>query len=302
MKIITLGTGAGRPSLLRNSSATLLEYEGDNLLFDCGESTQMQLMRANARWGKIGVIFIGHLHGDHLNGLPGLLGTLSMSERQSPLMVFGPPGIQKYLEVLQSIKTLWVNFPLQVIEIRETGILLETDRYRVLANPLEHVIECWGFRFQEKDRPGHFDVEKAARLGVPDGPERGRLVSGEAIILPDGRKIEPQEVVGPPIPGRAIAYCCDTRPCESEMELTNRVDLLIHETTFEHALKGEANEWGHSTSTDAARIARDSKAKQLLMTHVSQRYLDAEALLHEAQEIFPDSQMAQDLGIFEVPG
>jgi ribonuclease Z len=300
MRLITLGTGAGRPSLIRNSSATALEYEGDLLLFDCGEATQHQLMKAEVRWGKLDAVFIGHLHGDHLNGLPGLLGTFSMSERQAPLKVFGPPGIARYVQLLQECKTLWVTFSLEVHEIRQSGVLLETPRYAVTAAPLDHVIECWGFRFQEKDRPGHFDAKRAAQLGVPDGPERARLVKGEAVTLPDGRVIRPEACVGPKIPGRSVAYCCDTKPCASELALTQGADWVVHEATFEEALKAEANAWGHSTTVDAARIARESSARRLLMTHISQRYQDGTALLREALEVFPETTLAVDLGVYEV--
>lgn len=296
MRIITLGTGAGRPSIHRNSSATALEYDGDVLLFDCGEAAQLQLMRTPIRWSKLSAIFIGHLHGDHVNGLPGLLGTMSMCERETPLKLYGPPGLKKYLEVLQACKTLWVNFPLTVTEIREAGPILETPRYSVASAPLNHVVECWGFRFQEKDRPGHLILEKVKQLGIPDGPERARLVHGERVVLADGRTVDPEECVGPKIPGRSVAYCCDTQPCESELGLAEGVDLLIHEATFDPSLKAEANEWGHSTNADAAEIAGRCGAKRLLLTHVSQRYTDGAVFLNQAREIFAETLLAEDLG------
>lgn len=300
MRVITLGTGAGRPSLTRNGSATALEYEGDVLLFDCGEATQHQLMRTPLKWGKLRIIFIGHLHGDHVNGLPGLLGTLSMSERHEPLKVFGPPGIKKYLEVHRECQSLWVNFPLEVEEIRGEGVLYETTRYQVRTIRLRHVIECWGYRFEEKDRPGHLDVVKAAELGIPDGPERGRLVRGETITLANGRQVQPRECVGPPVPGRFLSYCCDTMPCEAAVRLSENADLVIHEATFDQAMGAEANAWGHSTTADAARTAKEAGARRLLMTHISQRYTDSQVLLREAGEIFPEVLLAEDLAIYDL--
>jgi len=300
MRIITLGTGAGRPSVQRNASAMAIEHEGDILLFDCGEGTQTQLMRSSLHWGRLEAIFIGHLHGDHVNGLPGLLATLSMSERKTPLRLCGPKGLKKYLRILQECKTLWIDFPLDILEIEESGRIHEAKRYWVEARPLDHVIPCWGYRFQEKPRPGHLDPERAAALGVPTGPLLGKLVEGEAVSLADGRIIHPDACVGPPIPGRSVAYCCDTKPCQACLELGDGVDWLVHEATFDASMEKDAVEWGHSTNVGAARIASEAKAKQLLLTHISQRYQDGGEFLAQAQEVFGASSLAADLETIEL--
>ncbi len=300
MRLITLGTGAGRPTIQRLTSASVLEYEGELFLFDCGEGAQVQFMRSPLRWGKLSAIFLSHMHGDHLNGLPGLLGTLSLNDFPHPLKLFGPPGLFQYLEVLKSTKVLWVNFPLEVKEISASGVILETETYRVETAPLNHVIECWGYVFKEKPKPGTFDSEKADRLGIPFGPLRAKLVNGESITLPDGKTISPNEIVGPPKPGKSFAHCLDTKPSRNVEILAQGVDVLLHEATFAEELKKEAHHWGHSTATDAAQAAKSAGAQRLILTHVSQRYQSGDILLKEAGEVFSATELAEDLREFEI--
>lgn len=178
MRIITLGTGAGRPTLKRAASAVGLEYEGKTFLFDCGEGTQLQLMKSPFHWGKMSAVFISHLHGDHVNGLPGLLGTLSLSDRAEELSVFGPKGLKKILDAYRDCNTMNLRYPLKIHEIKKPGVLWSEEMFQVVAAPLDHVIPNWGYRFEESTRPGTFDAAKAAALGLPDGPIRARLVRG----------------------------------------------------------------------------------------------------------------------------
>lgn len=300
MRIITLGTGAGRPTLRRASSAAGLEFLGNTFLFDCGEGTQLQLMKSSFKWGKVAAIFISHLHGDHVNGLPGLLGTLSLSDRQEKLRVFGPKGLKSFLKVFQKHQHMNLRYPLEVVEIRTPGILWETDTYRIETHPLEHTVKCWGYVFREKDLPGHFDEEKAEQIGIPSGPLRGRLVKGEAITMEDGRTFHPQDFLGPTRPGRAVAYCLDTRPCPTARRLAQGVDLLLYEATFVQDHQQDAHEWGHSTAADGARLAREAEVRNLVLTHISQRYQNDDVLWEEAQAIFPNAAIANDLDVFEV--
>lgn len=300
MRVITLGTGAGRPTLQRNASATALEYEGDTFLFDCGEGTQLQLMKTAFHWGKIRAVFIGHLHGDHVNGLPGLLGSLSLSDREAPMQVFGPKGIRKFLNNFFKCQATQLRFPMEVVEISTSGVLWDAENYTVEAHPLEHTLKCWGYVFREKDRPGEFDAAAAEKRGVPVGPVRGQLVKGETVKLEDGTVLRPEDFVGPPRPGRSVAYCLDTRPCRGAVALAEGVDLLIHEATFGAEFQQEAHDWGHSTAADAARTAREAGARQLILTHISQRYPDASILLKEAREIFPNVRLASDLEVFSI--
>lgn len=300
MRVITLGTSAGRPTLYRSASAVALEYEGDVFLFDCGEGAQLRMIESPLRWGNLHSIFITHLHGDHLNGLPGLLATLSFSERVAPLKLFGPPGIKKYLQLLREIRSMWIRFPVEVVEIQSPGILLEDKKFQVETQPLNHVIECWGFVFREKPRAGRFDEKKAEALGIPIGPLRGQLVQGKTIQLPDGKIVEPNEVVGPPRKGRSVAYCLDTRPCEGDLRLAFEADLVIHEATFDESMKQEIETWGHSTAKQAAQIAKQANAKRLLLTHISPRYFEGKELLREARSQFKESEIAYDLSEWKI--
>ncbi len=309
MKVIPLGTSSGKPTLYRNVSALAVVREGEWLLFDCGEAAQTQIMRAGLSPNRLAAIFITHLHGDHFNGLPGLLATMGLDRRERPLTLAGPRGIRQYLEMLARLKILYLNYPLDVQEFAPSDfrdsdskslLVYETPAYEVIAAPLDHRIFAIGYRVEERPRPGKFDLERARELGIPEGPLYGRLQSGQSIQLEDGRVIAPGEVVGPPRPGKTVAYCTDTRPCDTAVALGRRADLLIHEATYTQDLIAEAEDFGHSTAAQAARIAERACARRLLITHFSTRYPDASPLLEEARAVFADTLMARDLAEFEV--
>ena len=300
MRIITLGTGAGRPTLRRASSATGLEYQGHTFLFDCGEGTQIQLMKTPFHWGKLQAIFISHLHGDHVNGLPGLLGTLSLSDRQEPLTVFGPVGLKKLLQVHQDCQTLGLRFELTIHEIETPQSLMQNGDYEIDTLPLDHVIPCWGYRFRESPLPGRFDAAKAQAAGIPPGPLRAELVAGRDITMPDGRSFASSDFVGPRRSGRSFVHCLDTKPCEAAVTLARDTDLLLYEATFCGEGGERAHEWGHSTARDGAEIAKAAGVGELVLTHISQRYGDPRELLSEAETVFPKVRVASDLDIFEV--
>jgi ribonuclease Z len=303
MRVIPLGTSSGKPTLKRNVSALAVAREGEWLLFDCGEGTQMQLARAGLNPSRLSAIFITHLHGDHFNGLSGLLSTMGLDRRTRELTLVGPQGISEYLDTLARLKILFVNYRLTIREftsISGTALVYETSDYTVSARALDHRVFAMGYRIQERERPGRFNLERARALDVPEGPLFGRLQSGKNVQLDDGRVIHPSDVLGPPRPGKSIAYCTDTRPFAGSLELARGVDLLIHEATYLEDFAAEAHVYGHSTAMQAARIARDSAARQLLITHFSTRYPDAAPLLEEARTIFPNTIMAYDLLEVEV--
>nr|AIA10966.1 B12 binding domain protein [uncultured bacterium] len=303
MRIIPLGTSSGKPTLKRNVSALAVAREGEWLLFDCGEGTQTQIARAGLNPGRLAAIFITHLHGDHFNGLPGLLSTMGLDRRTRQLTLVGPQGMREYLDTLARLKILFVNYPFEVKEygsMRELTTVYDAADYTVIAYPLDHRIFDIGYRLQERPRPGRFDLERATALGIPEGPLFGRLQSGKDVQLDDGRVIHPSDVLGSPRSGKAIAYCTDTRPFAGSVELARDADLLVHEATYTKELTEEAREYGHSTAAQAGCVARDSGARQLLITHFSTRYTDATPLLEEARAVFSNTIMAQDLVEVEV--
>lgn len=303
MKVIPLGISSGKPTLRRNVSALAVAREAEWLLFDCGEGTQMQIGRAGLNPSRLAAVFITHLHGDHFNGLSGLLATMGLDRRVKDLSLVGPAGISEYLDVLARLKILYVNYPLRLseyAEMRRPRVVYDAEQYAVSALELDHRVFDMGYRVEERPRPGRFDVARARELGVPEGPLFGRLQSGHAVHLPDGRRIEPPEVLGPPRPGKSVAYCTDTRPCDASVELARGVDLLIHEATFTEELSGEAREFGHSTAAQAARIAKRAGVRRLLITHFSTRYPDPSQLLEEARAIFPETALAEELVAVEV--
>lgn len=303
MKVIPLGTSSGKPTLRRNVSALAVAREGEWLLFDCGEGTQMQIARARLNPSRLTAIFITHLHGDHFNGVAGLLSTMGLDKRVRPLTLTGPPGMREYLDTLARLKILYVNYPLEVRELsglREVTTVYDADEYTVSAHPLDHRIYALGYRVQEKPRPGRFNLERARELGVPEGPLFRRLQMGEDVQLRDGRVIQSADVVGPPRAGKSVAYCTDTRPFAGTVKLARGVDLLIHEATFTEELVSEARDFGHSTAAQAARIAAEADAQRLLITHFSTRYPDVTPLYEEAIAVFPNTVIAQELIEFEV--
>jgi ribonuclease Z len=292
--VTPLGISAGSPTAERHVSSLAATLDGRTLLFDCGEGAQYQLMRAPFRWGRIEAIFLTHLHGDHVYGLPGLLGTLTLHAHEAPLFVYGPPGIRAYLDGVIATTGLHHGFPLEIVEIEE-GEARKADGYTVEARRLDHSVECLGFVLIEGERPGRLDVERARALGVPEGPLFANLKRGDDVRLDDGRIVASREVVGPTRPGRRIAYVLDTRPCAAGVELARNASLLVHEATYARDHADEAHKRFHATAEQAARVAAEAGASRLLLTHFSPRYLDPSILVQEARAIFPATDAAVEL-------
>lgn len=303
MRVIPLGTSSGRPTLRRNVSGLAVAREAEWLLFDCGEGTQVQIARAGLSPSRLSAVFITHLHGDHFNGLPGLLSTMGLDRRTRDLGLTGPRGIRDYLDMLERLRVVFLTYRVELAEfssLPQSTVVYETTEYSVSALALDHRLFALGYRIDERPRPGRFNVEKARTLGVPEGPLWGRLQSGEDVRLDDASVVRSSDVMGPPRPGKSVAYCLDTRPCAMSVELARDVDLLIHEATYTEEFAAEAQQYGHSTAAQAARTARDAGARRLLITHFSTRYPDSTPLLQEARAIFPDTLVAEDLMEIEV--
>ncbi|MEA1927318.1 MAG: ribonuclease Z [Candidatus Auribacterota bacterium] len=300
MRIVILGSGGAVPTTRRMLPSTVLLREGEMFIFDCGEGTQLQLTKSRLGWARLRAIFISHLHGDHIIGLPGLLMTMNMGSRKTPLKIFGPPGISDYIRLNQKILRFGVGFPLEVEEI-EGGLVVEEEEYRIEALPVKHRVFTLAYRLVEKPRPGRFNLEKARELGIPPGPLYKRIQSGEEINLDDGRLIRPEEILGDPRPGRKVVYMVDTRPFPGEVEFVRRADLLIHDGMFDDEMEGESRVRGHSTTRQAATVARDAGVDRLVLVHISPRYLSIREMLRQAREVFPHTRIARDLDVYEVP-
>ncbi len=284
LRVVFLGTSAGMPSRERNVAAVAVVLDGTTLLFDCGEGTQQQLLRAPVRMGTIDAIFLTHLHGDHVYGLPGLLATMSMNNRARPLDLVGPPGTREYLE--GALRTSNHN---PIFDIRVSEPPYRGDGFQVVAATLEHSVTCFGYCVIEDDKPGTFDPEKARALGIPPGPEWGELQ----------RAADPR-VTGEPRRGRRVVYCTDTRVCAASVELAKNADVLIHEATYGNDLAAEAEERFHATAAGAASVARDANVNRLILTHFSTRYRDVAPLVEEARGVFANSEAAADFAEFTV--
>nr|WP_275942520.1 ribonuclease Z [Paenibacillus alba] len=301
-----LGTGAGMPSKQRNVTSialNLLEERGTYWLFDCGEGTQQQILNSPVKLGRTEMIFITHLHGDHLYGLPGLLTSRSYLGGDTPLTLYGPPGLKRFVDTALEVSGAHLTYTLQIVEILEEGIIFEDDSFQVQTARLEHRIECFGFRIIEKDQPGKLMQDKLKELGVPAGPIYGKLKQGQTVQLEDGRTLHGVDFLGAPISGRIIVILGDTRYCNGAQRLARGADVLVHEATFAMEKQELAYSFDHATSHDAARIAQEAGANVLIMTHISSRYQgDAVSeLLHEAQQVHKNSYLAKDFWSFELP-
>ncbi len=294
LRVILLGTGAALPTPERRTSATAVLYEGEMLLFDCGEGTQLQLRKAGLRHGRLSRIFITHMHGDHVIGIMGLLMTLELSGRERPLELYGPPALADYVATSARLLSTGFRYPI-IFHETSPGTICQTETYTVECLPLNHRILTYGYAWQERDRPGTFDVARAEALGIPKGPLYGRLQKGESVTLPDGRTVDSHDVLGAPKHGRRLAYCLDTRPCPEAAMLARDADLLLYDSTLAPGAEQEAAEKGHSTSRQAAVLAKEAGAKRLVLTHISSRYTDARELLMGLEGLHDDIVMARDL-------
>ena len=305
MKLTFLGTSAGSPTAERNVSSIMLDLRqerGRLWLFDCGEATQMQMQKAKFSLAKLEMIFLTHLHGDHLFGLPGVLTTRSLMQNQSPLTLVGPKGIKQFIQTVIDISYSWLTYPLNIIELEQDGLVFEDNKFRVEAKLLAHRVPCFGYRIIEKDLPASLDIDKLKKDNIHIGSFYRDLKEGRTVTLEDGRIIHGKDYLETIRKGKKIAILGDTIPCQASIDLAKDVDLLVHEATQEQALEEKALERGHSTTVHAATIAKQAHARRLIITHISPRYSlnDKTKLVSEARNIFAPTEIATDFATFEV--
>ncbi|RLL48141.1 ribonuclease Z [Oceanobacillus piezotolerans] len=298
MELTFLGTGAGLPSKERNVTAivlSLLQEINHIWLFDCGEATQHQILQTSIKPRKINKIFITHLHGDHIYGLPGLLSSRSFQGGEEALTVYGPVGIKQYIETSLTLSESHLTYPLEIIEIDE-GIIVEEEAFHVYAKKLDHAIPSFGYRIIEKDRPGELLVNKLMDLGIKPGPIYSKIKENPSVILDNGQVIFRKDVIGPNKKGRIVSILGDTRYRDEHIEFIKNSDVLVHEATFAQEHEELAKNYYHSTTTQTAALARNGNVKRLVLTHISSRYQNetTQSLLREAQELFENTVIAED--------
>ncbi|MEM1552211.1 MAG: ribonuclease Z [Candidatus Bathyarchaeia archaeon] len=300
LKVIFLGTAGSVPTPKKSLPAILIRRKGEQLLFDCGEGVQRQMIMAGASFNRKMKVFITHMHGDHVLGLPGLVQTMALLDRDKKLEIYGPPGIRRFMESIRETVQFGLTFPIEIHEIHNAGKVCEEEEYVVEAVWANHVIPSLAYALVEKPRPGKFYPEKARALGVPEGPLWSKLQHGNEVKLPNGKIVKPEDVMGPPRPGRKIVYTGDTRPFEGLAAFAADADLLIHDATLDDELAERAYEDGHSTPSQAAENAKNSRAKLLILTHISARYENPKVLLKQARKIFKKTQVAEDFMTLEI--
>ncbi len=313
VQVTFLGTSSGVPTRARNVSAVALRLpqRAELWLFDCGEGTQHQFLRSDLRVSQLRRIFVTHMHGDHVFGLPGLLASIGLSGSSGGIDLYGPDPLRDYLDGVLRTSSTRIGYPLRTHRVRQAAergtVLLDDDDITVRCTPLTHRVPAFAYRVDQKPRPGRFDVEQARALGIPPGPVYAELKAGRSVTLEDGRVIRGEALCGPPRPGCSVVYCTDTVFSEAAVALARGADLLIHESTFSHGEADLAIARQHSTSTMAAQTALEAGVKQLVLTHLSPRYvagnpMTPDDLVAEARAIFPETIVARDFLSLEVAG
>ncbi|EAD8853444.1 ribonuclease Z [Listeria monocytogenes] len=304
MELVFLGTGAGVPSRGRNVTSialSMLNERNTIWLFDCGEATQHQIMRSQIKLSKLEKIFITHLHGDHIFGLPGLLSSRSFQGGESDLTIYGPVGITEYVETSLRLSGTRLTYKIIFNEI-EPGLIFEDNMFSITVDELDHGLRSFGYRIVEKDKPGALNADKLIDDGVEPGPIFQKIKKGETVTLADGSVINGKDYIDEPQKGKIISIFGDTKATASELELAFNADVLVHEATFEGDKEKLAGEYMHSTTLQAASLAKKANVKKLILTHISSRY-DRDAskeLLIEAQSVFENTEIAYDLAVFPI--
>ncbi|MGP4072406.1 ribonuclease Z [Piscibacillus sp. B03] len=304
MELTFLGTGSGVPSKKRNVSSlalSMLQERDEVWLFDCGEATQHQILQSTIKPRKISKIFITHMHGDHIYGLPGLLSSRSFQEGTSPVEIYGPPRLKEFIEISLNVSETKLRYDLYFKSV-DQNLLYEDGLLSVSSIPLKHGVKSYGYIINEKESVGPLIPEKLRELDIKPGPIYQQIKNNEKISLPDGTMIYRDDVTGDPIPGRKISILGDTHASDDVIEHVRNSDLLVHEATFTNQDQSLAKQYYHSTSLEAAQIAKAANVNKLILNHVSSRYVgeDLQRELKEIRKIFPNTTYAEDLSSYVI--
>jgi ribonuclease Z len=296
LSVAFLGTGGSVPTARRATACLLVRIGGERILVDCGEGSQRQMQRSTGLV-QVDEIYLTHYHADHYLGLPGLLKTYDLQDRQRPLRIVGPTGLHGLFSVLGRIFGK-LSYDVELVELAE-GDAVRHEGFEIRCFSTEHRMRALGFALVEDERPGRFDPDAAARLGVQPGPDFSRLQAGEEVRGSDG-VVTPDQVMGAPRRGRKLVVSGDTGPCEMTRVAAHEAELLVHDASFADEEFQRAAETGHSTGRQAAELARDAEVKLLTLVHISSRY-DVRDVLAEAREVFPGAEAPRDFDLVEIP-
>ncbi len=292
--VYILGSSAAVATKQRSLPCIAVVYRGSVYLFDPGEGCQRGLQEAGLSPLRIKLIAVTHLHGDHLFGLPGLIQTMSLNNRDKSLIIAGPRGLCEFIDAAEKATLHYSRFDIKCVRVHDGFKLEFSPGIIIKAFSVKHTIEAYGYTFQEPQRPGKIDVAKALALGIKPGPLLAKLRRGEKVVV-GGRLVRPDDVVSPPMPGARIVYTGDTAPTERVIEEAKKATVLIHDATFTEDMREEAHSQGHSTALDAAHAARKAEASLLVLTHISARYNSVAGHVAEARRIHPYVVAAEDL-------
>jgi len=298
MKLVFLGTSASQPTENRGLSCICLERDGEILMFDAGEAAQISYMKSGLGWNKKMKMFVTHLHGDHCVGILGLLQTMSMQKRTETLEIFGPSGIDEFIAANIKILNFGLSFPVLITIIKE-GKIFENEKYSMYVCKANHSVTAFSYLFEEKDKPGRFNVEKAKELDIPEGELWNKLQNGNEITINE-KVIKPEQVLGEKRPGKKIGISGDTMPTKELEKFFKECDYLVFDSTFLDEETQRAQDTCHSTAKQAAILGKNAKVKNLILTHFSARYKDEVRHLKEAEEIHNSVTTARDLLEIEI--
>ena len=298
MKLVFLGTSAAQPTENRGLSCICLERDGEILMFDAGEAALISYMKSGLGWNKKMKLFVTHLHGDHCVGILGLLQTMSMQNRTETLEIFGPSGIEEFIAANIKVLNFGLSFPVLITIIKE-GKILENEKFSIHVCNANHSITSFSYLFEEKDKPGRFNLETAKQLGIPEGELWNKLQNGHEIEI-NGKIIMPEQVLGEKRPGKKIGISGDTMPTKELEKFFENCDYLVFDSTFLDEEKQKAQDTCHSTAKQAATLGKNAKVKNLILTHFSARYKDEIGHLQEAQKIHDSVITAKDLLEIEI--
>lgn len=299
LEVFFLGTSSATPTKNRSLPAVAIRREGQVILMDCGEGAQARFVKFGLGLNREMLILITHLHGDHVNGLLGLLQTMGMSQRLRTLTIVAPEELFGWLQTTMDVLHIGLTFDVSFVSVR-SGVVFRGKDFRIRAARASHSIDSWSYVFEELPRPGVFNPKKALALGIPEGKKWSSLQRGRSVVV-KGERIHPDQVLGPPRQGRSVGYSGDTRPTKTLTRFFHGVGLLIFESTYSSKDADKAVERKHSTAPEAAQLAKDAGVGRLVLTHFSARYQRPDTLLREAREIFPETLAARDGLVLDVP-